>query len=180
MKTWKELLEAPRWAGIADEYGPYSQQVVSAREALIGTAWFAKVGQTLDAHAAAAVPAWEDALALLVSTRDYGPNGHLAAPSEIVIAAHEGFADHSWWERIRGELRRYYHYRFFIPRTLPKDQSDFLYEHLYEFESFLFMEIIYADFHKCTYFREMLTWIAVGRFPCGWEGPWPRGRMRVF
>ena len=47
MKTWSELLEGQRWSGVGDEYGPYSQQVVSAREALIAAPWFSRVGETL-------------------------------------------------------------------------------------------------------------------------------------
>ena len=29
-------------------------------------------------------------------------------------------------------------------------------------------------------FREQLAWFQVGRFPCGWDGDWPNGRMRVY
>ena len=58
--------------------------------------------------------------------------------------------------------------------------DDLLFEYLYEFISMLLVEIIASPEAECTYFREQLPWFHAGRFPCGWEGDWPNGRMRVF
>jgi hypothetical protein len=44
----------------------------------------------------------------------------------------------------------------------------------------LLAEIIGSPEAECTYFREQLPWFHAGRFPCGWDGDWPSGRMRVY
>ena len=44
----------------------------------------------------------------------------------------------------------------------------------------LLVEIIASPEAECTYFREQLPWFHAGHFPCGWDGDWPSGRMRVY
>ena len=45
---------------------------------------------------------------------------------------------------------------------------------------FLASEIITSDQVDCTHFREQLQWFYAGNFPCGWDGDWPVGKMKVF
>jgi hypothetical protein len=34
--------------------------------------------------------------------------------------------------------------------------------------------------HSAFFFLEMLTVYEAGRFPCGWQGEWPKGRLLVY
>lgn len=55
-------------------------------------------------------------------------------------------------------------------------------DYVHEFIRLLFIEIYAGDIaeSRCTYFRDQLGWFLAGFLPCGWEGEWPQGRMRVF
>lgn len=55
-------------------------------------------------------------------------------------------------------------------------------DYIHEYIRLLFIEIYAGDVAEphCTYFRDQLGWFLAGFLPCGWEGEWPRGRMRVF
>lgn len=54
-------------------------------------------------------------------------------------------------------------------------------DYVHEFIRLLFIEIYAGDAEpRCTYFRDQLGWFLAGFLPCGWEGEWPHGRMRVF
>lgn len=55
-------------------------------------------------------------------------------------------------------------------------------DYAHEFIRLLFIEIYAGDVAepRCSYFRDQLGWFLAGFFPCGWEGEWPHGRMRVF
>jgi hypothetical protein len=44
----------------------------------------------------------------------------------------------------------------------------------------LLVEIVASPEAECTYFREQLSWFHAGHLPCGWDGDWPSGRMRVY
>jgi hypothetical protein len=62
------------------------------------------------------------------------------------------------------------------------DTSIAMSDYVIEFVRLLFIEIYAGDIAapQCTYFRDQLGWFLAGFFPCGWEGEWPHGRMRVF
>lgn len=55
-------------------------------------------------------------------------------------------------------------------------------DYVHRFIQLLFIEIYAGDVAepRCTYFRDQLGWFLAGFLPCGWEGEWPHGRMRVF
>ncbi|KAB2896280.1 MAG: hypothetical protein F9K40_14780 [Kofleriaceae bacterium] len=55
-------------------------------------------------------------------------------------------------------------------------------DYLHEYIRLLFIETYAGDVDepRCTYFRDQLGWFMAGLLPCGWEGDWPRGRLRVF
>ena len=86
----------------------------------------------------------------------------------------------AWWQRAREEAKRYTVLRGWAPQTLAREQRDLIFEYLYEFVSMLLAETIASPEAECTYFREQLVWFHAGHFPCGWDGEWPNGRMRVF
>ena len=86
----------------------------------------------------------------------------------------------AWWQKAREDVKQYTALYSWIPDTLMQEQQDLLFENLYEFVSMLIAEIIASPDADCTYFREQLAWFNTGHFPCGWEGDWPSGRIRVF
>lgn len=55
-------------------------------------------------------------------------------------------------------------------------------DYIHEYIRLLCIEIYAGDVAepRCTYFRDQLGWFLAGFLPCGWEGAWPDGRMRVF
>jgi len=55
-------------------------------------------------------------------------------------------------------------------------------DYMHEYIRLLFIEIYAGDVDepRCTYFRDQLGWFAAGFLPCGWDGTWPVGRLRVF
>ena len=54
-------------------------------------------------------------------------------------------------------------------------------DYAHEYLKLLFREIYAGDLTepRCTYFRDQLGWFCAGLLPCGWDGDWPDGRMRV-
>jgi hypothetical protein len=181
---WTELLSR-RFSNIRDEYGPNSQEVASAFWVLSRTPWTEHAGEPLNDDAITVVRSWDDALKVLnkdLATRDrrYNAMGHLEAPCTRVDEIFERIPERdAWWQTAREEAKRYVILDG-VPRSRPRADRDNVYEYLYEFVSMLLAEIIASPEAECTYFREQLPWFHSGRFPCGWEGDWPSGRMRVY
>jgi hypothetical protein len=44
----------------------------------------------------------------------------------------------------------------------------------------LIVEDAYADLEPPTFYRDLFDVYARGRFPCGWEGAFPAGRVLVW
>ena len=55
-------------------------------------------------------------------------------------------------------------------------------DYIHGYIRLLFIEIYAGDVAepRCTYFRDQLGWFLAGFLPCGWEGAWPDGKLRVF
>lgn len=69
--------------------------------------------------------------------------------------------------------------------TLEADSFDTkiaLLDYVQRFVRILFIEIHAGDVAepRCTYFRDQLGWFVAGLLPCGWDGEWSHGQMRVF
>ena len=182
MRAWQQLL-GERWEGVQDEYGPHSQAVVSAFEALRGISWFNHVGEALPPEVDGEfVSSWDAAIGALRRNEGgvYGPNGHLLAPSERCIAIIESARYRPWWIKARDAAYEAFGTSEALDPAWDQGRSNFVSEYVYEFVSFLLAEIIGADEVGSTYFRELLAWFEAGRFPAGWVGAWPAGRRRVF
>jgi hypothetical protein len=127
------------------------------------------------------VKSWDDALKIFDDFPRYNINGVLQTPCDRVDPIFERLAERqAWWKNARQEAKRYTSLYGWVPDSLSRDHQELLFEHLYEYVSMLLAEIIASPDAGCTYFREQLTWFHAGHFPCGWEGDWPSGRMRVF
>ena len=178
LSPWPDLL-ARRFRDTGDQYGPNSQVVTSAFSALSEIPWLTHVGEPLEDDRITVVRSWDEALKIF-DDNQYNLNGVLQAaylPTEEIL--HKMPEGDSWWQSARTDVEKYVAYSG-IPDSLPQEKQDLLFEHLWEFVSMLLVEIIAAPEAQCTYFREQLAWFHAGRFPCGWDGAWPGGRMRVF
>jgi hypothetical protein len=179
---WTKLL-SHRFDDVSDEYGPNSHEVVCAFEALDEIDWLAHAGEPLEDLRVSVVQSWEDALTILHKARGrgrYNVMGILQAPCTRIAQVYERFPERDLsWKGAREEAKRYAILDG-VPRSRPWEDRELMFEHLYEYVSMLISEIIASPEASCTYFREQLEWFHIGRFPCGWDGDWPAGRMRVF
>jgi hypothetical protein len=188
---WTKLL-GHVYEDVGDEYGAHTQEVWSAFAAMREAKWLEHVGEPIEsASQILPVASWEEAITIFARQEGtgYGPNGHLIEPVARARAALEDPTTFAQWQRARIDARKYAAYRGYVPdwmdgKTLPNTTVGWTYdeavgEYLYEFVSWLLAEII-GGAKDCTYFREQLSWFHAGHFPCGWEGTWPLGRMRVY
>ncbi len=165
------------------EYGPHGGELMQVFTWLDEIPWMERVGSAWPGQAGVeTVNDWDAALApLMTASLDaYGPNGHLFEPSQRCIGVIESETWRDYWERAREDVAPFTNFSPYIPRALSKEQCDEVWEYLYEFVSFLLAECIAPEVVDMHYFRDMLTWFRKGHFPCGWEGVWPQGRMRVY
>lgn len=187
---WTKLL-GHRFTDVHDEYGPNSHAVVCAFEAIDETRWLERVGEPwlegsgehLHRVDIAIVHSWDDALAIFRdrSAERYNANGILQAACDRIDPMFPKPSEReAWWQRAREDAKRYSALMSWIPRSLEQRDQDLLFENLYEYVSMLLAEIIASPDVDCTYFREQLPWFRAGHFPCGWDGAWPQGRMRIF
>ncbi len=185
---WTELL-GHVYEDTHEEYGPHTQAVWSAFAALKETRWLSRVGEPV-ASTVIVVQSWDEAIKIFedVEGAKYGPNGHLIEPVTRVKRIIASPRERVWWEQARQDTTRFTDYWGYIPAWMSTKTSavaertyeEVVGEYLYEFMSWLLAEIIAGDEARSTYFREQLEWFHAGHFPCGWEGNWPGGKMRVF
>ncbi len=69
-----------------------------------------------------------------------------------------------------------------IPASLAFEDSLSVSDYITEYIRLLSIEIYAGDVgaSRCSYFRDQLPWFLAGLLPCGWNGEWPVGRMRVY
>lgn len=184
---WTDLLSR-RITNINEAYGPNSREVIAAFGALseaawlehVGEPWMERVGDHSDGDRVIVVRSWDQALTIFDEAPRYNINGLLQAPCDRADDVLTRLPERQrCWVRARNDVKRYIALSG-IPDALPQERQDLLFEHLYEFVSMLLAEIIAVPEGGCTYFREQLPWFHAGHFPCGWDGDWPNGRMRVY
>jgi hypothetical protein len=184
---WTDLLSR-RITNIKEAYGPNSRAVIAAFAALsdaswlehVGEPWLEDFGEQADLGRVTIARSWEQALTIFDESQRYNINGLLQRPCDRVDEALARLPEgRGWWQSARNDVKRYISLSG-IPDDLPQDRQDLLFENMYEFVSMLLAEIIASPEAECTYFREQLPWFHAGHFPCGWDGEWPSGRMRVY
>lgn len=182
LMSWEELLSFETFDDYSDEYGPNTQAVVNCFETLDTISWFSAVGAenpTLDVDG---VDTWGEALAPIMDRKSprYGEDGHLRPPSEA-IAKTLGLKKYQKAYKAAFEaVQEFVDYEGYIPSYFDKQQRTFMKTHLDNWVRNLLAEIIAGGDAETTYFRELLPWYEAGHFPCGWDGEWPEGRIRVF
>lgn len=179
IKPWTELIDPTvRWEGITEaDFGPNCHLVVTAAEVVFDVPWFEKVGQSLDDDRVVRVSSWEEAHAIMEAGGGYY-HGHPPAAIERCREALNGLNDRSPWERAVVYIQERMEYP--VDQGWTIFQQALLGDYLHDFAWYLAAEIMEPERTRSTYFREMLAWLAAGRFPCGWEGEWPVGKRRVF
>ena len=178
MMSWQELL-APFKSDRELLLGPFTHQFVSATMALEDAPWFHRVGQVKDEQSVTSVASWSDALTVFDKTDERYHQGHLAAPMWLVIDTVDRYPERSGWVETAYSTARDRLDPHVSPTGVALPPGVFLGDHVIEYVHFLLMEIAVQDIVSCSYFREQLPWWAAGHFPCGWDGTWPVGRLRV-
>jgi hypothetical protein len=183
---WRELLSR-RFNNVTDQYGPHSQVVASAMMTIGDTRWLEHVGEPWMESASepplplTLVKSWDEALMIFNDFPRYNINGVLQAACDPIDKIYEDHRELDvWWQKARQDAKEYSALMGWIPRSLSDDHQDLMFENLWEFVSMLLAEIIVSDKTECTYFREQLAWFHAGHFPCGWDGAWPNGHMKVY
>ena len=176
---WTELL-SQKFGDVSDKYGPHSQFVASACATLARTRWLSRQGEPIANERVMVVASWEDAIAIFEEAPRYNVAGVLrgayASIDQVLERNPELWA---WWSKAREDASDYGPMDG-VPKTSPREERDRVYAYLNESVSMLLAEIVVADYVGSTYFREQLAWFHAGHFPCGWDGDWPVGRMRVY
>lgn len=180
---WDELLEFEEFHDFTDEYGDYTQEIVNCFETLDTVSWFQYAGSDAPAEFDVTnITTWGDAIAPIIDRRNkkYDVTGHLKDP----------VAELDPWRRKRNtgkdyraaakDVVHFVDYHKYVPAFLEKPEREFLLAHIGAFVDNLLVEVISQEFVESTHFRELLSWFEAGFFPCGWEGQWPDGRLRVF
>lgn len=176
---WEELLSFET-LDAGTQYGPHTQAVANCFATLETVSWFAHVGADHVNRPEERVDTWSDAVEPLMRLPGYDADGHLLGPSEL-IGGFRGKRGTTKYQRAAlPKVADYADYIDYIPPYFEKPQLDFLKRYLFKYLEHLVLEILTADQHDCTFYREQLTWFEAGHFPCGWSGEWPNGCLRVF
>lgn len=182
LMTWETMLSHGQFDEYSDQYGPHTQAVVNCFEWLDTISWFAIVGAESPGMDVEGVNTWNDALTPIMEkkSKKYAENGHLRGPSATV---EKGLTDKKYKKHLDKafkEIPNYADYDRYIPGYFDKFQRTFLNRHIEDWIRFMLVEIIASDKVETDYFRGLLPWYEAGHFPCGWDGEWPEGRLRIF
>jgi hypothetical protein len=168
-----ELRYSARWVS----WGPHSDSVIAAIDALGAMEWFVHVGEPLSDPRIARVTTWQQALEIFELPNVYDRDGYPHGISEeIAIVSNDPELRH-WYRGARDTAEDYCDFMPFIPRALTTIERGQVSGYLSMFVSLLIAEIIGADRLTSTYARDQLGWYVLGRLPCGHT---PDGRGRIF
>jgi hypothetical protein len=164
----------------SQRFGPHTHEIERAFVTWSDIRWLAHLGEPLHDDRVVAVASWADAQTIWNDELHYNDNGVLLAPCARADKILAQLPDRTeWWYRARDEAKRYEDLSP-LPSSLAPATRELLTSHFYELVSMLLVEILVSPEAGSTYFRDQLDWLVAGRFPCGWVGRWPRGRMRVY
>jgi len=184
MEDWRQLLgEEAGEVEHGGEYGPNTAAVMRAFAALGETEWLEAAGEELEDgnDKVVRVKTWDEVFAEFESDEGkYESSGHLLEPALRCQAVMQSDKYRAHFEKAVEDSGEYYSQMPYIPDDLEDWQQSWLEEYLYQYVSYLLAELVGAEDAGTTYFRELLPWFRAGRLPCGWDGVWPAGRLRVF
>lgn len=144
--------------------------------------WFQRAGEPIGDQRVVTVAGWADALAIVERGREgYSERGILLAPRHAVIDALD--RQPALRERADGaaaEALRDITASLHVPAAVPAFTRLALADHVASYCRLLVTELVVQEVTTCTYFRDQLAWWRAGHFPCGWDGTWPAGALRVY
>lgn len=182
MKTWQELLEvSDGHAGGADEpWGPNSRLVRRAATILRQTAYYCHAGQPLADDRVAPLATWVEVLDWLEAHAVTGTHPG-ALDARYRGALKESPKVRGWWRHATEVFRSSTEIPLpAVARQWTPRQRGLLAELLDDVRWWAVFELVAPELADATYFRELLQWLHAGRLPCGWDGTYPQGRIRVF
>lgn len=173
------MSHVPNWSEII---GAGADAPSRAASALRSARWFAQVMHASEQDRdVVRVPSWSAASEFL--NRGDQTSGVLKAPAALVLAVLD--VEPSQQAAASGDTAARnvlagLDYHPSIPTALTVPEVIAVTDAITGFVRFLFLEIFAAPLgSRCTYFRDQLPWFLAGYLPCGWEGEWPSGRMRI-
>lgn len=185
MKTWQELLGVVRSVEEnPEEYGPHTKELLSLAAVLQRTEWYANVANPspLDGTVTR-VKSWAEAWTILddVDEVRYTVHGSLVAACDVIDQALHREPQRRVWARA---FRQWSRAVFTIPApprdpAWNRDRFALAIDYPVDVIEYAIREIAVSDTVECTYFRQHFQWFAYGYFPCGWDGEWPAGKLRV-
>lgn len=143
--------------------------------------WFVAVGQRLDAKVIH-VASWDEAIASCKA------HGWECCQNEMLNLVRDGpcqkdRARYNQWNDIVRELK----VRFMpivnerCDRVVKANRLPKVFMDCVNWDVLgLLMECEYADLTDSRWFHTLGDWFLRGRFPCGWDGEFPRGRLIVY
>lgn len=182
MKTWEMLLRRVR-SVVREQYGPHTKEIGSMIVALQEADWYANVGRPSPQDGRVIrVPSLEEAWNILEDEMRYTVEGVLVRPLDHLRELRDSHAPEAeWWRAARKLIIEAIDEKDPpVPRGASRDHEALAMDYASLTLDCILEEIVLSDYTHCTYFREQLQWLAAGYFPCGWDGDWPVGRMRVY
>ncbi len=179
---WDVLLTFETFSQYKNQYGPHTQAVVNCFETLDTISWFSHVGAEREGREEVRVDTWSDAIDPIFHKQGtvFDKDGHLNPPSALIADFREAKTYKKWIASAISAVTEYADYEHYIPSYFEKPEADFMRRYINKYLAHVLIEIITADEHECTFYREQLTWFEGGHFTCGWVGEYPAGVHRVF
>jgi hypothetical protein len=181
VKTWQELLGARTFR--EQQYGPHTNEIGSMIVALQGAPWYTNIGRPSDLDGRVTrMASLSEAWSILEDRERYTVEGVLVAPSDHLYELRDAHpAEAQWWKAARSSLiAAVEHESPPVPGEASGDVEALAMDYASLTLDLILAEIVLSEHTRCTYFREQLQWLVAGYFPCGWDGDWPVGRMRVY
>lgn len=182
LMNWENLLTFETFDNYSNEFGPHTQAVVNCYETLETISWFTHVGAEHAGRDEERVDTWSDAIDPIFHRAggSVDKDGHLKAAAELIGGLREKRGYKKFVRNAVSKVKDHAVYAHYIPAYFEKNEVDFTVRYLDKYLEHVIIEIVTADEHDCTFYREQLTWWDAGHFVCGWVGDWPEGKHRVF
>jgi len=144
--------------------------------------WFAEIGKPIDSPKVVLVENWQQAIDWCASAEweDVTLEAANQYRERLFEKSMERF---NLWNEIVAEIKTYV-----VPLVEKKTKKVAAENNLPEVFSHavrwdilhLCMESEYADVHPTGFFESLGFWYVNGRFPCGWDGVFPEGKLVIF
>jgi hypothetical protein len=157
------------------------QRTKEALQDLRHSQWFNRVGD-VDSPSVRIIKSWEEA-AILCSNIDWenvlldGANGYRDRLREVTPRLLDTWNDRV--ARVRPECDEIARVKTLPVRQLHNMPAEFEWAVRWDIINYA-MECEYADVCSPGFFTRQAYWYLNGHFPCGWEGPFPQGRLIIY